>query len=204
MCDPFSASAIFASVGSAFRFADFAVRIAEVGSENEVFVRTIYVVRDDLNEVERLLKTESVQRKLTAVPGKFTWVKSAINNTKSALNEIGEWVERARAEQESTGSIQFNTRVRWVFNDHEKILNRTTELMTCHQQLSNVLSYLIRLEDVPNHTEPPTYQDTSYFDDIMSRHKRKNVRRASEVALADHSMTASGSLMGQYGENYKS
>ncbi|KAH7394394.1 hypothetical protein BKA66DRAFT_438745 [Pyrenochaeta sp. MPI-SDFR-AT-0127] len=176
MCEPFSAGAIFASVGSAFKFADLAVRIAEVGSENEVFVRTIHVVRDDLNEVERLLKAASVQRKLASTPGKLPWVRSAINNTKSALNEIGKWVERARAEQQSTGSIQFNTRVRWVFNDHEKILNRKAELMTCHQQLSNVLSYLIRLEDVPTSTEPPTYQDTTYFDDIISRHNRKSVR----------------------------
>ncbi|CAO2657914.1 Nn.00g071740.m01.CDS01 [Neocucurbitaria sp. VM-36] len=188
MCEPFSVGAVFASVGSAFKFADLAVRIAEVGSENEVFVRTIHVVRDDLKEVERLLKTNTMQRKLASTPGKTTWVSSALDNTRSALNEIGKWVERARAEQESTGSIQFNTRVRWVFNDHEKILNRTTELMTCHQQLSNVLSYLIRLEDIPTHVESATYQVTTHFDDIISRHKRKSIWKSSDAIPAVQSM----------------
>ncbi|KAF2024033.1 hypothetical protein EK21DRAFT_118182 [Setomelanomma holmii] len=175
MCEPFSLGAIFASVGSAFKFADLAIRVAEVGSENEVFVRTIRVVRDDLNEVERLLNDESVRRKVTSIPGKLPWIKGAVHNTKSALNEIGKWVEHARAEQESTGSIRFETRVRWVFNDHEKLLNRKTELMTCHQQLSNVLGYLIRLEDVPTTSQPPQYLDSTFFDDVLSRHKRRTI-----------------------------
>ncbi|KAH7088372.1 hypothetical protein FB567DRAFT_628101 [Paraphoma chrysanthemicola] len=180
MCEPFSLGAIFASVGSAFKFADLAVRVAEVGSENEVFVRTIRVVRDDLNEVERLLSNDSVHRKVTGIPGKLPWIKGAIINTKSALNEIGKWVEHARAEQESTGSIRFETRIRWVFNDHEKLLNRKTELSTCHQQLSNVLTYLLRLEDVPTTAEPPEYIEATFFDDILSRHKRKTVASASD------------------------
>jgi|TARA_R110002003_G_scaffold127_4_gene11890 hypothetical protein len=180
MCEPFSLGAIFASVGSAFKFADLAIRVAEVGSENEVFVRTIRVVRDDLNEVERLLNTESVLRKITSIPGKLPWIKGAVINTKSALNEIGKWVEHARAEQESTGSIRFETRVRWVFNDHEKLLNRKTELSACHQQLSNVLSYLLRLEDIPATSEPPEYIDSTFFDDVLSRHKRKTVLPAPD------------------------
>lgn len=169
--DPFSAG-MFASIGSAFKFADVAVRIAEVGSENAVFVRTIYVVRSDLEEVERLLSLESVQKKITATPGKLPWIKTAIHNTRYALNEIGKWVERARVEQESTGSIKFDTRVRWVFSDHEKLLNRKTELSTCHQQLSNILGYLIGLEVAPAHPVVQEYEDTTYFDDLLARHRR--------------------------------
>ncbi|KAJ4404492.1 hypothetical protein N0V91_005836 [Didymella pomorum] len=143
--DPLSAG-MFASIGSAFKFADVAVRIAEVGSENAVFVRTICVVRSDLEEVERLLSLETVRQKLDATPGKLPWIVNALHNTRYGLNEIGKWVERARVEQESTGSIKFDTRVRWVFSDHEKLVNRKTELSTCHQQLSNILGYLIGLE----------------------------------------------------------
>jgi hypothetical protein len=183
MCEPISIGAIFASIGSAFKFADFAIRVAEVGSENEVFVRTIRVVRDDLHEVERLLNADSVRRKLTGMPGKLPWIRGAVLNTKSALNENGRWVERARSEQESTGTIQFETRVRWVFNDHEKLINRKTELMTCHQQLSNVLGYLIRLEDIPTISEPPDYTDTTFFDDILSRHNRKTIFQDPKVNL---------------------
>ncbi|KAF2183184.1 hypothetical protein K469DRAFT_584120, partial [Zopfia rhizophila CBS 207.26] len=163
--EPFSTSAIFAGINTAFKFAEFAVRIAEVGTENEVFVRMIQVVREDLNETERLLNVASVRSKLTSTPGKLPWIKAAINSTKASLNDIGKWVERARVDQQTTGAVRFETRVRWVFNDHEKLLNRKMELSTCHQQLSNVLSYLIQLEDVSSNLEPPTYHDTTFFDD---------------------------------------
>ncbi|UPX13348.1 uncharacterized protein EKO05_0003861 [Ascochyta rabiei] len=171
MVDPFSAG-MFASIGSALKFADVAVRIAEVGSENAVFVRTIQIVRSDLEEVERLLSAKTVQLRLAATPGKLPWVKTAINNTRCALNNIGKWVERARVEQESTGSIRFETRVRWVFNDHEKLVNRQAELFTCHQQLSNVLGYLVRLEDVPTSPVPSEYGSAACFDEILSRHRK--------------------------------
>ncbi|KAJ8109604.1 hypothetical protein OPT61_g7337 [Boeremia exigua] len=171
--DPLSAG-VFASIGSAFKFADVAVRIAEVGSENAVFVRAICVVRSDLEEVERLLSLVSIQLKLAGTPGKLPWIKNAIQNTRSALNEIGKWVERARVEQETTGSIKFDTRVRWVFNDHEKLLNRKTELAACHQQLSNVLGYLVSLEERTADSGSPDCEDSTYLDDILSRHRRSS------------------------------
>jgi len=174
MCDPISLGTIFASIGSAFRFADLAIRIAEVGSENEVFVRTIQVVRDDLNEVERLLNVDSVQQKLANVPNKLPWIRGAVVNTNSALDDIAKWVERARSEQQATGGIQFNTRVKWVVNDHEKLMNRTTELTVCHQQLLNVSGYLVHLEDIPR-SKTLDYSDTAFFDDVLSRHRRKTV-----------------------------
>lgn len=175
MCDPISIGAIFAGIGSAFRVADVAIRIAEVATENEVFVRAIRVVREDLNEVERILSIVSVQLRLNATPNKLPWINSAVNNTKSALEDIGRLVERTRAEQEATGKVQLDTRVKWVFNDHERLLNRTTELTTCHQQLSNVLSYLTHFEDLPVLTEDTNNIDANFIDDILSRHKRKTV-----------------------------
>ncbi|KAF2818509.1 hypothetical protein CC86DRAFT_413835 [Ophiobolus disseminans] len=170
---------MFASIGSAFRFADLATRIAEVGSENEVFVRTIQVVRDDLHEVERLLSVDSVQRKVTIIPGKLPWIRGAIINTKSSLDDIGKWVERAHSEQEATGAVQFDTRVKWVFKDHEKLLNRTTQLTTCHQQLLGVLGYLVRLEDIPTTSKALYDIDTAFFDDVLARHNRKAGRQSS-------------------------
>jgi hypothetical protein len=189
--DPLSAG-MFASIGSAFKFADVAVRIAEVGSENAVFVRTICVVRSDLEEVERLLSLETVRQKLDATPGKLPWIVNALHNTRYGLNEIGKWVERARVEQESTGSIKFDTRVRWVFSDHEKLVNRKTELSTCHQQLSNILGYLIGLEVAPSHPAPQEYGDGTHFDDILTRHRRasrpqapsKDIERKSNSTLS--------------------
>jgi hypothetical protein len=189
MCDPISLGTIFASIGSAFRFADLAIRIAEVGTENEVFVRTIQIVRDDLNEVERLLNADSVQQNLANVPSKLPWIRNATVNTKSALDDIAKWVERARSEQEATGGIHFNTRVKWVINDHEKLMNRTTELTACHQQLLNVSSYLVHLEDVPV-SKTLDYSDTAFFDDVLSRHRRKTTWTSSVTSQEDTKATA--------------
>ncbi|KAK7177765.1 hypothetical protein PSPO01_16186 [Paraphaeosphaeria sporulosa] len=181
--EPFSAGVVFASIGSAFKFADLAVRFAEVGSENEVFVRTIHVVREDLNEVNRLLSLESIREKLASNPGKLSWIRSAVTNTKTALNDIGKAIERVRAEKQATGSVKFETRVRWVFSDHEKILNRTSELRTCHQQLSSALSYLAPLEGILHSVEPPAYHDATYFDDIITRHRGRMPLKPSEHVI---------------------
>ncbi|KAF2267227.1 hypothetical protein CC78DRAFT_577426 [Lojkania enalia] len=164
----FGASSLFVSINSALKLVEFGVRIAEVGTENEVFIRTIAVVRDNLRETERLLNLESVQNKLTKVPAKADWIRNAIYSTKSALNEIGKWVERARLDQETTGSVKFETRVRWVFNDHEKIKNRQAELLACHQQLSTVLNYLSPLEDEAIIPKVSTDDVQIRFDDIIS------------------------------------
>ncbi|KAF1996559.1 hypothetical protein P154DRAFT_566001 [Amniculicola lignicola CBS 123094] len=167
---------VFAAIGTCFKFAEFAVRIAEVGTENEVFVRKIQVVRNDLSETERLLALPAVQKKLISRPGKLEWIRGAILSTKTALNEIGRWIERARGEQQALGTVKFETRVRWVFNDHEKLINRQLELTTCHLQLSTVLNFLIPLEEFTDSPEPPSYRDTTCFDDILSpRQKRQSV-----------------------------
>ncbi|KAF2691610.1 hypothetical protein K458DRAFT_353471, partial [Lentithecium fluviatile CBS 122367] len=180
--EPFSTTAIFAGINSAFRFAELAVRIAEVGTENEVFVRTIQVVRTDLTEAQRLLSTESVQKKLKFNPAKLAWIKSAIDSTRTALFEIGRWVERARADQQATGTVKFETRVRWVFNDHEKLLNRQTELSACHQQLSNVLAYLTPLEEIVVTPDKPPLDETTDFDDLISpRQRRQKLQQTATV-----------------------
>lgn len=166
-------AAILTGIHTAFKFADIAVRIAEVGTENEVFVRTIHIVREDLTEVERLLSDDSIGLRLAGIHGRLSWVRGAIDSANVALNDIGKWVERARVDQESTGSVRFETRVRWIFNDREKLLNRKSELHACHQQLSTVLTYLLRIEDVAPTPVPPAYSDTILFNDILPPRQRR-------------------------------
>jgi hypothetical protein len=176
MADPVSAGAAFAFLNSAFKLAEYAVQLYGVESENGVFVRLIQRVRLDLEETERLLCVPSVKKKLISTPGKLPWIKGAITSTKSALNEIGRWVERVRAEKEGYGSVSWENRVRWVFNDHDKLVNRRMELGTSHQALSTALTYLAPLEqtETPLDAAPPQYDDATYFDDFLSpRQKRR-------------------------------
>jgi hypothetical protein len=118
--------------------------------------------------VERLLSVDSIQAKLVSVPGRLSWTKSAIENITVALEAIGGWVDSMNTEQWPTGSVQSDSGLRWMLSDRRQLTSRTTELMACHQQLSNVLSFLNRLEDFSTAKIPPTYQNTTYFDDIIS------------------------------------
>jgi hypothetical protein len=180
--EPFSAGAVFASIGSAFKFAELAVRLTEVGSENEVFMRTVHVVREDLEEVNRLLSIESFRRKLASIPGKSSWIRGAVATTKNAMNDIGKAIEWVRVEKEATGSVKFETRVRWVFSDHEKIMCRTSGLSICHQQPSNVVSYLAGLEDTPFIVDPPACPDVTYLNDIITRHQGRTALRPADMS----------------------
>lgn len=179
--EPISATTAFAFLNSAFKITELFYRIREVGSENEVFVRTIAVVRNDLSEVERLISIPSIVAKLLSTPAKLAWIKGSVYSTKSALNEIGRWVEKARMEQQALGSVKFETSVKWIFNDHEKLVNRQNELSTCHQQLSNVLGYLVGMEEAVVTKEPPTYGDATCFDDLVSPRQRRRISQPAKV-----------------------
>lgn len=117
MADPLSITAVFAFLNSAVKFSELAVKIYSVDSENGVFVRMIQTVRQDLEETERLLSVPSVRAQLISTPAKLPWIKAVIISTKSALNEIGRWVERVRGDKEGYGTVSWDNRIRWVFND---------------------------------------------------------------------------------------
>lgn len=177
MGEPISTAAVFAFLNSCFKLAEYAVKIYSVESENGVFVRMILRIRQDLEETERLLSVPSVKARLISTPQKSPWIAGAVVSTKAALNEIGRWVERVRAEKAGFGNVSFETRVRWIFNDQEKLVSRSMELRTCHQTLSTVLAYLGPLElERPTTVataEPPKYDDATFFDELLSPRQRR-------------------------------
>ncbi|PVH94913.1 hypothetical protein DM02DRAFT_675864 [Periconia macrospinosa] len=191
--DPFTAagSVPFAGIASCFKLAEFAVNLAEVGAESQVFIRLIQIVRIDLLETERLLSIPTIREKLERIPHKLEWARSAIHNTKFALSEIGRLVEDARVDQQAKGTVQFSTRVRWVLQDHSKIMNRQAELSACHQQLSNVLQHLAPLELHSTQTAPVStkqeLQDKPYHAVIAPRQRRKSqlLKQKSMITITD-------------------
>ena len=182
MADPISTAAVFAFLNSAIKFSEYAVKLYSVDSENGVFVRMIQRVRLDLEEAERLLCSPSVKSKLIATPGKLPWIKGVILSTKGSLNEIGRWVERVRSDKQGYGSVSWENRIRWVFNDNDKLVNRRMELAASHQALSTVLAYLTPLEQAvtPLTPEPPDYQDATFLDDLLSPRQRRRKARGLE------------------------
>jgi hypothetical protein len=126
-----------------------------------------------------------VQGRLASAPERRPWVRSAIENTTAALDDFGKWVERAGNQQRPAAYVHLGTRAQSIFNEHEMPLNRRTELMACHQQLSNVINYLNYLEDAPFTKDLPTYQNTTFFDDIVSRHNKRAERQAHHSTIAN-------------------
>ncbi|KAL6171031.1 hypothetical protein ACJQWK_03977 [Exserohilum turcicum] len=152
------------SISRAFRFADVAIHSADAGSESEVFLRTIQIVRNDLEMVERLLGINSVQATLAYLPERHPWIRTAVDSTTSALDEIGTWVEHM-SNQRHTKALHHSHQLRYILADSERIANRKTELTACHRQLSNVLSFLNRLDDLSTQREPPAYRNSIGYDD---------------------------------------
>ena len=200
--EPSTAGAIFSCINSAIRFAELAVHLTEVGPENEVFIRMIQTVRRDVEETERLLSISSIRERLANTPRKLSWIKSSLHSARCCLNEIGKWVERPRVDQQSNGSIRFETRVRWVLNDHSKLINRKMELSTCHQQLLTVLNFLIPMEEASLTIDPPMYHDIVSFDDLISPRQRSRRRAQTLRSLGSISNISSISreekLAGRY------
>jgi hypothetical protein len=193
---------VFTFINSAFKLSEYSVRFCEGDSENEAFIRMIESVRHDLVETERLLEVDSVKIRLISTPGKLPYIKGVVINTKTALNEIGKWVERAKANNEgnANGDSTFESRVRWVFNDSGKLVNQRLELSTCHQALSTVLAFLTPLEMVPPIEEagPPGYNDATFFDsDFISPWQRKKVVQETErnSLVAERGTNASGMML---------
>jgi hypothetical protein len=183
MGEPVSTAAVFAFLNSCFKLAEYAVKLYGVESENGVFVRLIQRIRLDLDETERLLTVPSIKTKLISTPGKLPWIRGAVLSTKASLNEIGRWVERVRAEKAGYGNVSFETRVRWIFNDQEKLVSRSMELRTCHQTLSTVLAFLTPLEKsaAAATAEPPKYDDVTFFDDLLSPRQKRMKARYTDV-----------------------
>lgn len=188
MYEPSSVGRRFTSVRTAFRFADITIKIAEAGSDHEVFARTIHIVRSDLNEVERLVNSILVRRNLTRTPAKYPWIQGAIANTKGVLDQIGKWVEQARGEQQPADAPQFDAKVRWAFSDHEKLIDRKLQLATCHRQLSTVLHYLTSLEADLTTVEWSQSGTNSFYDDILMKHKKKVIELSNTKAIGDQCM----------------
>ena len=137
----------------------------------------------------------SVRTRLAQTPERLPWIRSCIENTTSALEEIGRWVDCGSVDQHRDVLDQ-SQKLRHILKDRERLADRKSELMVCHQQLSNVLSFLNRLEDLPSTRALPTYQDTTYFDDIVSRHRRSTGQAqlgdgSPKVFLGDNNRTTS-------------
>lgn len=176
----------FGSIATAFKLAEFGVHMCEAGSENNVFVRTILRVRLDLEETERLLTVPTIKAILEQNLEKASWIKSALDGTKQALNDIGQYVEKVRADQDRDDHTSWKSlghRMQWLLDGHGKLKTRQAELTVCHQTLATVLTMLQPLELLSNFnasiiaTRPAdAWPQLSFGETFRGPHARKRSR----------------------------
>jgi hypothetical protein len=104
----------FAAINTCFKLIDFCMKIKDVSIENQVFLRLIQRVRNDLEEAFRLMRVPAVQGHFHADPGKQAHIEDCILSVKKALESIGKFVESVRLDQERNGTIGMLNRVEWV------------------------------------------------------------------------------------------
>jgi len=155
------------AIGGAYKLSEFlykAKRIRDVGPSNAVYVRIIGRVRADLDEVRRLLSVREVHDALESNPEKSKWVYGAMRDVRGALENITPHTERVAGDVEEGRRIGVRHRVYWLLSEQEKLENREKELNIAHASLSEVLSYLTRLEPVAEPHKPKSIKKETHVD----------------------------------------
>ena len=133
MADPISAGAVFSSIGTTFKLAEFCLALKEVSAESRIFLTLIQRVRTDLDEANRERNEKAAI--LQTMPAKRAWIDSAILDVKKSLNEIGVVIENARIDVEKGKSVTLYHRFTWVLDNKQKFVIRERALSTCHASL---------------------------------------------------------------------
>ncbi|OCK78096.1 hypothetical protein K432DRAFT_255682, partial [Lepidopterella palustris CBS 459.81] len=132
-----------------YKFSEFAVkvkRLHEVAYQNGVFARIIERVRLDLDETERLLALPSIKFALSSNKEKMAWIESCIASTQEALEGLEEHMGRVGRDLSKGKHVSMWHRMRWVLDEHEKVIHGRMELSASHQSLLQVLGFLTSLE----------------------------------------------------------
>jgi hypothetical protein len=124
-------------------------------AEISAFLRTIDSVLHDLAELERLLKVDSVEKRLKGTPEKLPYIEKIAHNTKAALKEMEILIEREGANQ--TANASAGDCPRREPHGNVELMNYRLEITICHQALSTALAFLNPLEKplVNRQAKPP-------------------------------------------------
>lgn len=140
----------FSAISATFKLAEFCLALKEVNSENLVFLKLIARVRKDLEEASRERREKETALK-SGLPGNMDWIDGAILDVRSALNDIGIFIERPRIDVEEGKSVSLKHRFEWVLMNHQKFVSRQLLLATCHQSL---LAAIATMKSIPACSQP--------------------------------------------------
>jgi hypothetical protein len=144
-----SLGAVVSAIAGGYKFAEFLVKakkLHEVAGENAVFVRIIQRVQVDLIETDRLLALPEVKRALSKSPQKVTWIRKTISALRESLEEMAGFTEHVQRDVDRGRRVGLRNRLRWVLDEHEKLVHARMEVAMNHLGLIQVLGFLSALE----------------------------------------------------------
>jgi hypothetical protein len=153
-----SLGAVASAAAGGYKIAEFLVhakKLHEVNSENKVFVRLIERVRLDLAEVDRLLKLPAVKHSLRNNPKKVAWIRNSVRAMNMALEQLAEFSGGVDSDTKGGKHAGLWTRMKWVMDEHEKLVHRQMEVNLSHQGIIAVLQFLGALEPMNCCEEEP-------------------------------------------------
>ncbi|KAF2809351.1 uncharacterized protein BDZ99DRAFT_498742 [Mytilinidion resinicola] len=143
------AGTAISAIAGTYKLSEFLVRakkLHEVGRENEVFMRLVRRVNEDLGETRRLVQLEEVEYALSTAPEKVAWINSVMKSTRGALERMMPLVEPVAADTEGGHHVGLRHRMKWVLDTKERLVNHNLELVACHNSLTQVLGFLAAME----------------------------------------------------------
>ncbi|KAL9134166.1 MAG: hypothetical protein Q9175_004652 [Cornicularia normoerica] len=147
--DPISSS--FASgISATMRIFEAVYQIQATDEQTSAILNTANHVERNLKEAQRLFRTKTA----FLDSHENEWVKSAIQDTRDALQSIAKLIEPARVERMTKKDIGMMTKTCWAFKYNPQARDKHAMLNVCHQTLMVVITRL-HLTNLPTVSEAP-------------------------------------------------
>jgi len=136
----------FPSIATAFQFADYVSSTSKRSSESQSLAILLHRVRQDVTGAARLYLSAAVLNFLDAWPDRKSWIDNILVDIRSALNEIGCYIETFRVAGEDGGAIGLKRRFEWISGHQKRLSTKQQLLTTCHQSLVTAINIMQTVE----------------------------------------------------------
>jgi hypothetical protein len=139
-----SIGVIVSSINAAFKFAEIIAKLQDVPDEARRFSTLIAIVRGDFYEALRISTHATVQSRFDSDPQDKTYVLSTIENVKSSLQSIGEFVEKIRVkDQNGKRSVSLLRRAEWLWKHKSQVASSERVLDASHKSMLGAMQRML-------------------------------------------------------------
>jgi hypothetical protein len=136
----------FPSIATAFQFAEYVSSTNKRSSESQSLAILLHHVRQDVTEAARLYLSAAVSNFLDAWPDRKSWIDNILVDIRSALNEIGCYIESFRVVGDDGGAIGLRRRFEWMASHQKRLSTKQQLLSSSHQSLVTAINIMQTVE----------------------------------------------------------